>query len=405
MKRKLTCLLFLLLIKINAQNGIKIGEKFADLYISDFIHNIPKDKNFENKYKVIEFWATWCGPCLQAVPHINSLQQDFSKRKDLVFLSMTYEEPSKVIKTLNKVDFKTVVVSDRTKNTHKKLGVEVNGNMILPKTYLLDNNNIIRWIGHPNELNSELINNLLSNKELDNKINKTEIAEIGKPKAVINQSNYQEILTDQSINKIFILSKSNEDNYRESRFNLFERNFIEFKTSLTELMSKLNRVPVNKIKVPSKYSTDDTFNLIYKNIPFEQELSLELLEIEFINIKNEITQTLNLKESKKNIDTIVYNIEVFDFNKLNSNKSSIESNMSKSGSSDLHYVYSNIEFNNFVNELSNNFRIHIELENEMKDRYDFLIKKGDFKVIEKELLDLGIKLKKSTKKIEYIIYE
>lgn len=404
MKPKLICLLFLLFIKINAQNDIKIGEKFTDLNISDFIYNIPKDKNFENKYKVIEFWATWCGPCLQAVPHLNSLQQDFSKRKDLVFLSMTYEEPSKVIKTLNKVDFKTIVVSDRTKNTHKKLGVEVNNNMVLPKTILIDNDNVIRWIGHPSELNSEIINNFLTNKGIENKNNKTEIPKLDNSKSIINQSNYQEMLNDQSIKKIFLLSKSDIDNYRESKFSLFERNFIEFKTPLVELLSKLNRVPNNKIIVPLKFS-EDSFNLIYKNIPFQQELSMELLEIEFKNIKQELIQTLNLKESKKNIDTILYNLEVFDLNKLNSNKSTIESNMSKSGSSDLHYVYSNIEIHNFVKELSNNYRINIEIENELKGRYDFLIKKGDFKVLEKELNDLGMRLKKSNKEIEYIIYE
>lgn len=41
---------------------------------------------------VIEFWGTWCGPCIAAIPHMNELAEEFEP-KGVNFLSVTFEEP------------------------------------------------------------------------------------------------------------------------------------------------------------------------------------------------------------------------------------------------------------------------------------------------------------------------
>jgi thiol-disulfide isomerase/thioredoxin len=43
------------------------------------------------KAVVIEFWATWCGPCVTEIPHLNELVEQV-KGKPVVFLSVTDEE-------------------------------------------------------------------------------------------------------------------------------------------------------------------------------------------------------------------------------------------------------------------------------------------------------------------------
>ena len=140
-----------------------IGTKINEIDLTDYIQNQPDDKNFNGKFKVLEFWATWCKPCLAAVPHLNKLQEKF-KNQNIVFLSITHEKPAITTKTLQKVKFKTIVVSDTTRTIHKRLKIQHNGTMPLPRTVLIDNENKIVWYGSPTDLTTELIEKFL-NKE------------------------------------------------------------------------------------------------------------------------------------------------------------------------------------------------------------------------------------------------
>ena len=58
--------------------------------------NLPQDAEvswdaFEGKTVVLEFWGTWCAPCVQIIPHMNELADHVADRDDVVFLSVTYE--------------------------------------------------------------------------------------------------------------------------------------------------------------------------------------------------------------------------------------------------------------------------------------------------------------------------
>lgn len=142
-----------------------IDTKVDTINISHFLLNEPLDKNFNAKFKVLEFWATWCKPCLKAVPHLNKLQNKF-KDSNIVFLSFTYEMPQKIMQTIKKVKFETVVVTDTTKTIHKKLRIEYKGTMPLPRTVLVDDKNKIIWYGSPEKLTAKLVEKFLKKKSL-----------------------------------------------------------------------------------------------------------------------------------------------------------------------------------------------------------------------------------------------
>ncbi len=157
MKRILLLMGFLLPCVVQAQPNLLqqqaeiVGTTAPGLTITDYLQNKPADTSFHKKFKVLEFWATWCKPCLRAVPHLNRLSKTF-QQENVVFLSFTYERPEETTRILQRFKFETIVVSDRSKTTHRNLKIEVNGLMALPRTVLIDDENKIVWVGRPEQL-------------------------------------------------------------------------------------------------------------------------------------------------------------------------------------------------------------------------------------------------------------
>jgi len=149
-----------------SQNKLKVGEKAPKLNITDYLQNTPNDKSLENKYILLEFWATWCQTCLEEVPNLNKTQERFKDRKDLVFVSITDESPEKTKKTLERVKFNSIVVSDQTRKAFNDFVADNKGEIVLPKTVLIDNKGIVRWIGKPYTINDVVINKFLEGKEI-----------------------------------------------------------------------------------------------------------------------------------------------------------------------------------------------------------------------------------------------
>ncbi|MBD3584080.1 TlpA family protein disulfide reductase [Flavobacterium selenitireducens] len=139
---------------------IRLGTK-PNLKFDHWIANIPNDKNLEGKFIVLEFWATWCEPCLKNVEHLNKLQSKFNN-PNLYFISITDEEKNVVQNALKKVDFNSIVVSDkRTINSFWNGGLS---KLVIPFTILIDDYGLIKWIGDPSILNERLINEFITKK-------------------------------------------------------------------------------------------------------------------------------------------------------------------------------------------------------------------------------------------------
>ena len=86
------------------QTQLKIGDKVPDLVIAKFINGPHTGMNLSDMYKggglIINFWATWCVPCVKELPVINALAGEFSN--NLKVLSVAYEDSSKVLSFLSK---------------------------------------------------------------------------------------------------------------------------------------------------------------------------------------------------------------------------------------------------------------------------------------------------------------
>ena len=84
------------------------------------------------KVVVLEFWATWCGPCVAAVPHLNQLAASLDPAK-FQFISVDDEDPKVVEEFLAKRKMAGWVGNDTTGSVFSSFGV-----IGRPKTIIVD---------------------------------------------------------------------------------------------------------------------------------------------------------------------------------------------------------------------------------------------------------------------------
>lgn len=144
-----------------AQTNIQVGEPAPEIIVTHWLRNEPPGVNFKKKYIVLDFWATWCPPCLNIIPHLNELRAEFP-REDLYFISLTKESPKVASSVFDRVDFQVSVACDVTGKTELNFGNGITGLSRFPTTVLIDNKNIVRWIGSPQDLTAEMMDRFLT---------------------------------------------------------------------------------------------------------------------------------------------------------------------------------------------------------------------------------------------------
>ena len=72
-----------------ADKGIKVGDSFPDLTSFSLEGKLPEE--LKGKVVLVDFWASWCGPCKDSFPVMEELQARFGK-KGLVVLAVNLDE-------------------------------------------------------------------------------------------------------------------------------------------------------------------------------------------------------------------------------------------------------------------------------------------------------------------------
>ena len=129
----------------------QLGDPAAPLEIAEWIKGEPVDLAAAKgkKIVVVEFWATWCGPCRTSIPHLTEMQKKFANR-GVIFVGVSDESPAKVKPFVDQMGEKMdyTVAIDRGNKTSdgymKAFGV--NG---IPHAFIVDKEGRVAWQGHP----------------------------------------------------------------------------------------------------------------------------------------------------------------------------------------------------------------------------------------------------------------
>ena len=160
----------------NAADLLTVGSDAPALDIEHWVQDgkgkfEPVTKFSSGKVYVVEFWATWCGPCIQSMPHLAKLQKDYADKgvqivsisdEDLETVEKFLERPLKggeedteEKKTYRDLTSAYCLTTDPDQSSYEDYMQAAAQNGI-PTAFIVGKDAKIEWIGHPMSMDGPL---------------------------------------------------------------------------------------------------------------------------------------------------------------------------------------------------------------------------------------------------------
>jgi len=141
-----------------SRNGPTVDSAAPALQIKESLDKTYQPGMFDKKFVVIDFWATWCAPCIAGFPHFNALVTKFEKDKNVVFATMTDEDRSKpelFFKRTGK-ELKGIRLIDNERKTMGDFKI-----FSIPTGVVIDDAGIVRWVGNTSDLRETKLDSII----------------------------------------------------------------------------------------------------------------------------------------------------------------------------------------------------------------------------------------------------
>ena len=147
MKRKFTIILVVLNI------FYIFSQQNSNIYINDWITPPPKNPD---TYPLIyvDFWATWCAPCISSMPHTEQLEKKYGE--NVLFLFLSQEPAGKVKEFMQKRNKNFISAVNPDGATFEKYQIRY-----IPQSLIIGPYGKVVWHGQPLDLNEKILNDLL----------------------------------------------------------------------------------------------------------------------------------------------------------------------------------------------------------------------------------------------------
>ncbi len=153
------------------KQGIQIGEEVPEIILKN-LHGYKDDNgkvvttanlsSFRGKFLILDFWASWCSPCVAMFPKMDSLQSVFKTK--VQFISVTYQSENEVLPLLEKLNKTRGRPSSVPHLFAEKELTKLFPHAYLPHYVWINEQGIVVAITDAKAINAKEINQLLANK-------------------------------------------------------------------------------------------------------------------------------------------------------------------------------------------------------------------------------------------------
>lgn len=138
--------------------GIRVGQRAPDFQLRSLENNDVALSDFLGKVVILDFWATWCTPCRLTMPGLEDIARTSASDVTLLGVNLDRKEET-AVDYLASNDFDAMIALHQSYDAAYRVFERYGGGGI-PKTYVIDRDGIIRYVGHPASLSRQTIEQL-----------------------------------------------------------------------------------------------------------------------------------------------------------------------------------------------------------------------------------------------------
>jgi thiol-disulfide isomerase/thioredoxin len=138
---------------------LKLGDTAPPLSVEKWLKGAPVAAFERGRAYVVEFWATWCPPCIKSMPHLSELQRKYGERATIIGVTST--DPRNRLDAVEalvaaKGDAIAYTVAWDVERATTDAYRTASGWQGIPCSFLVDGEGKLAWIGHPMWLDEPL---------------------------------------------------------------------------------------------------------------------------------------------------------------------------------------------------------------------------------------------------------